>query len=77
VEAGVVTEGSARNLLLLGGGVSFTAPTAEARRMGTPADGFVEVVKVARASGGRAAAWLSVNAGVRIRFRVWGGPATP
>lgn len=77
VEAGVVTEGSARTLLLLGGGVSFAAPTAEARRMGTPADGFVEVVKVARSGEGRAAAWLSVNAGVRIRFRAWGAPANP
>ncbi|HSE26767.1 MAG TPA: hypothetical protein VLA95_00950 [Gemmatimonadales bacterium] len=77
VEAGVVTEGSARNLLLLGGGVTFAAPLAEARRMGTPADAFVEVVKVTRSSEGRVDAWLSVNGGVRIRFRAWGAPATP
>jgi hypothetical protein len=77
VDAAAVTEGSARSLLLLGGGVSFSAPMAQARRMGTPADAFVEVVKVARSSEGRVAAWLSVNAGVRIRFRAWGAPATP
>ncbi len=45
--------------------------------MGTPADGFIEVVKVARSSEGRAAAWLSVNAGVRIRFRAWGARGNP
>lgn len=77
VEAAVVTEGSAGNLLLLGGGLSFSAPTAQARRMGTPADAFVEVVKVARSGEGRVTAWLSVNAGVRIRFRAWGAPASP
>ena len=62
---------------LLGGGVSFAAPVAEARTMGTPADAFVEVTTVASSSEGRVPTALSVQAGVRIRFRAWGAPAAP
>ena len=77
VEASVITIGTARRLLLLGAGISYAAPLAEARPMGAPADAFVEVTTVASSSEGRVPAALSVQAGVRIRFRVWGAPAAP
>lgn len=71
VDAAVVTEGSARNALLLGGGVTFAAPTRGARPMGVPADAFLEVTKVVSSSEGRVPATLAVNVGLQFHFRAW------
>ena len=77
VDAEVLTIGTARRLLLLGGGITYSAPLAQARPTGAPADAFLEVSQVATSSDGRVPAWLAVAAGVRIRFRVWGAPDAP
>jgi hypothetical protein len=77
VDAAVLTIGTARRLVLLGAGVTYSAPLAKARPMATPADAFLEVTQVAASSEGRVPAWLAVTAGVRVRFRVWGAPDRP
>jgi hypothetical protein len=75
LDASVLTVGTRRTALVVGGGVSYVSPLAQARPSPRPVDAFLEVVGVANSKEGLVPATIAVNLGLRIRFRVWGSPA--
>jgi hypothetical protein len=77
VDASVLETGTRRTALIVGGGVSYVSPLAQARPSPRPVDAFLEVVGVAGSGEGLVPAAISVNIGLRMRFRVWGAPETP
>lgn len=74
IDAGVLETGTRRTALIVGGGVSYVSPLAQARPSPRPVDAFLEVVGVASSGEGLVPAAIAVNIGLRMRFRAWGAP---
>jgi hypothetical protein len=77
IDASVLETGTRRTAFIVGGGVSYVSPLAQARPSPRPVDAFLEVVGVAGSGEGLVPAAISVNIGLRMRFRVWGAPEAP